>query len=306
MIYNNYRFAVPQEKIVRVITDTDTKNEADDQFAVVHALLSPKFDNRGFIAAHFGNRRTDNSVLESYDELNTVFAKMRIPPTDLIVKGGEHALESETEPVESEGAQLIIREAFADDPRPLFVTFLGPLTDLASAYLMEPRIADRLTAIWIGGGEYPAGGREFNLSNDINAANIVMKSPIPLWQVPRNVYMQVRVSLAELEHRVRPYGEIGRYLCDQLNEHANTPEGARPQIRTGEVWMLGDSPSVGLILCGQDYDFDWVPAPEFSRDMAYVHTERNRPIRVYRSVDTRFIMEDFYAKIALFAAASQG
>ncbi len=75
--------------------------------------------------------------------------------------------------MESEGARLIVREAMKDDPRPLYVTFFGPLTDLASAYLMEPRIAGRLTAIWIGGGAYPAGSPEFNLGNDVNAANEV-------------------------------------------------------------------------------------------------------------------------------------
>jgi hypothetical protein len=50
----SYAFEVPQEKVVRVITNTDAKNEADDQFAIVHALLSPKFENVGFIAAHYG------------------------------------------------------------------------------------------------------------------------------------------------------------------------------------------------------------------------------------------------------------
>jgi hypothetical protein len=30
-----------------VIIDTDAKNEADDQFAIVHALLSPSLDVRG-------------------------------------------------------------------------------------------------------------------------------------------------------------------------------------------------------------------------------------------------------------------
>jgi purine nucleosidase len=34
----------------RVIINTDAKNEADDQFAIVHALLSPSLDVRGLIA----------------------------------------------------------------------------------------------------------------------------------------------------------------------------------------------------------------------------------------------------------------
>ena len=32
-----------EEKRVRVIVNTDAKNEVDDQFAIVHALLSPSF-----------------------------------------------------------------------------------------------------------------------------------------------------------------------------------------------------------------------------------------------------------------------
>ena len=160
MVYDRYQFRVPTQKTVRVITDTDAKNEADDQFAIVQALLSPKFDNRGFIAAHFGTRKSQTSMLDSYGELVTIFDKMHIPQKNAIVKGAERALEDQREPIPSDGAGLIIQEALADDPRPLYVTFLGPLTDLASAYLMEPRIANRLTAIWIGGGEYPVGGAE--------------------------------------------------------------------------------------------------------------------------------------------------
>ena len=113
----------------------------------------------------------------------------------------------------------------------------------------------------------------------------------------------VRVSLAELEYRVRPHGDIGKYLFDQLNEHANTPV-RMSHYRTGEIWVLGDSPAVGLILCDQKFDYEWISAPEFSQDMAYIHIVTNRAIRVYRSVDSRFILEDFYAKFALFASSA--
>ena len=46
----------------RVIINTDAKNEADDQFAIVHALLSPSLDVRGLIAAHFGSSRSERSM----------------------------------------------------------------------------------------------------------------------------------------------------------------------------------------------------------------------------------------------------
>ncbi|WP_320128890.1 nucleoside hydrolase [uncultured Sphaerochaeta sp.] len=301
MRYTNYTFSVPESKIVRVITDTDAKNEADDQFAIVQALLSPKFENVGFIGAHFGIDRVKNSMEASYAELEKVFSKMHFPTKGNLFHGAAKPLEHKGTPIDSEGARLIIQQAMADDPRPLYAIFLGPLTDLASAYLLEPRIANRLTAIWIGGGSYPNGSIEFNLGNDILAANVVFGSAINLWQVPKNMYERMTVSFAELENKVYPCGEIGKYLFDQLNEHAQEPLPAKSPFRSGETWVLGDSPAVGLILYEQRFEFDWIPAPLIGSDMQYIHTNLNRPIRVYRYIDSRLILEDLYSKLALFA-----
>ena len=67
MIYDNYNYRIPEGKRVRLIVNTDAKNEGDDQYAIVHALLSPKFDNRGVIAAHFGNEKSSHSMEDSYE-----------------------------------------------------------------------------------------------------------------------------------------------------------------------------------------------------------------------------------------------
>ncbi|MXI87526.1 nucleoside hydrolase [Sphaerochaeta halotolerans] len=301
MRYTNYAFGVPEEKIIRVIIDTDAKNEADDQFAIVHAVLSPKLEHVGFIAAHYGIDRHQDSMKRSFNELETIFKKMQLPWDSLCVHGAERPMETKYECRTSEGSSLIVQEAMKDDPRPLYVLFLGPLTDLAAAYLQEPRIANRLTAIWIGGGAYPSGGPEFNLGNDIIAANVVFSSPIALWQVPKNVYEMMPVSFAELQQRVYGKGEIGRYLFEQLNEHAHEPIPLSSAFRTGESWVLGDSPAVGLLLYEHRFSFDWVEAPIIGSGMQYIHTKQNRPIRVYRSIDSRLILDDFYAKLSLFA-----
>lgn len=279
----------------RVIINTDTKNEGDDQFAVVHAMLCPKFDIVGVIAAHFG---VAGSMKRSYEEIRKLFELTSCPFTEVIKHGAENALPSKTEPVMSEGADLIIREALKDDPRPLYVLFLGPLTDLASAYLVNPMIAGRLTAIWIGGGTYPEGNAEFNLGNDINAANVVFSSKIDLWQVPKNVYEMMGVSFAELECRILGKNPIGTYLFHQLMEESE--KAVASQFRTGETWVLGDSPAVGLILYEHRWEYDYISAPTIGASMEYIPSKLNRPIRVYRRIDSRLILEDMFSKIALF------
>lgn len=56
-----------------------------------------------------------------------------------------------------------------------------------------------------------------------------MNSDLQVWQIPRDVYSQVIVSLAELEYKVRPCGELGKYLFEQLEEHGHTSLPGQPQ-----------------------------------------------------------------------------
>ena len=279
----------------RVIVNTDAKNEADDQYAIVHAVLTPSFDLHGIIPAHYGTRKTATSMQESHDETVKLLRLMGLEGDVHVADGASGAIAEESTPVDSPGAQLIIAEAMQDDPRPLYIAFYGPLTDMASALLLEPRIAERnVRVIWIGGGPWPSGGGEYNLSNDIHAANVVMKSRVELWQVPRSTYRTMSVGYAELIEKVYPQGAIGKYLVEQLLEHN---AATRPEM---EYRSLGDSPCIGIILDPECGRWSWRPAPTFDAQMHYVHSGRYRPIRVYEDVNTRFIHEDLFAKLAQF------
>src|ERR687897_3054765 len=166
----------------RVILDTDAKNEADDQFAIVHALLSPTLAMRGLIAAHFGTRRSQRSMAESREEIELLLRLMNLTGKITVADGATTGLVDEHTPQDSPGARLIIEESRLATPvDPLFVAFLGPLTDMASAILLDPEIVHRdIVVIWIGGVGYGGlisyPGIEFNLSNDIPAANVVYDS----------------------------------------------------------------------------------------------------------------------------------
>jgi len=189
-----------------------------------------------------------------------------------------------------------------EDAGPLFAAFYGPLTDMASALLLEPRIAGRdLTVIWIGGGAYPDGGFEYNLSNDIPAANAVFASHLRVWQVPQPAYVMLGVGYAELDAKVAPCGELGSYLVGQTIEWNDTWVDAPMEYRS-----LGDSPCVGLIMNPNGGRWSMRPAPRFAADMSYLDAPGSRPIRVYDSVDTRFILEDFFAKLRAFHRLREG
>ena len=287
--------AYPPEARQRVIVNTDAKNECDDQFAIVQAILTPSFELHGIIPAHFGDKKSKTSLKDSHDETMLLLKLMKLEGKVRVEDGAAVPMPDETTPVDSPGARLIIDEAMKDDDRPLFVAFYGPVTDIASALLLEPKIAERnIVVIWIGGGHWPAGGREYNLSNDIHAANVLMKSKLTVWQVPRTAYRTMSVTYAEMIEKVSPCGEIGKYLVEQVIEYNMRTD---PHM---EYRSLGDSPCIGLILDPEAGKWEWRPAPEFDAQMKYVHTGQNRPIRVYESVNTRFVHEDLWAKLAQF------
>lgn len=296
-------FAVPEQKRVRVILDADAKNEADDQYAIVHALLTPKFDVRGLIGAHYGNRDYEDSMERSFEECKKLVSMMKLKQKVSVYRGAFEAIKDEEHFEYSEGARLIVRECMAEDSRPLFVAFTGPITDLACAFLAHPEIAGRMTAIWIGGGAYPDGGQEFNLSNDVKAANIVFQSDIDLWQVPVNVYGKMLVGLTELEMKVAGCGEIGGYLFRQLVEF-NDSLAEQPFWPNGENWCLGDSPVVGLMMDQMCFLAKEQEAPTVARDFKYHFSGQGRKIRVYHDINDRFILEDFFAKLKKYSQKS--
>jgi purine nucleosidase len=284
----------------RVLIDTDAKNEADDQFAIVHALLSPTLDVRGLIAAHFGSRRSDRSMEESREEIDLLLNLMNLTGQVVVANGAATGIADEETPLDSPGAQLIIEESkLASTDDPLYVAFLGPLTDMASAILLDPEIIDRaVVVIWIGGvgyggiDSYP--GIEFNLSNDIAAANVVYDSGITIWQVPSNVYSMVSVGYAEMEEKIGGTSNMADYLIAQTVEWNERFHPGPIESRS-----LGDSPAVSLLLVPRGGTFRTIPAPRFGQEGHYVPGS-GHPIRVTESVDVRFLLENMFTKIRKF------
>jgi purine nucleosidase len=307
-------YKVPANKKIRVIIDTDAYAEADDQFAIVHALLTPKFDVIGIIAEQFGTSSYENSMEKSFEEIKKVLKLMDLEDKIPVFTGAEKALPDEKTASVSEGASFIVEEAMKEDDRPLFVLNMGAITNLASAYLMNREIADKLVGVWIGGGPYPRGHMDFNLGNDINAANVIMCSAIELWQIPLTAYTMMEVSFHELFERVKPCGDIGNYLVENLLRVSdlecslnmdflpfakNSSKAAKTMIiRSGEGWSLGDSPAVGVLITPQTKHSEVRRAQRLNEDGSYgEYVNENRSIRVYHSIDSRVILEDMFAKI---------
>jgi purine nucleosidase len=310
-----WRPAAPGASRLRVIIDNDFAGDPDDLYQVVHHLLSPSVEIRGIICSHLplGDPwYTDDSAEQARRVMERLAEVMRLDTDGLLFTGSNDSLASRCEPRPTPAAQLIIDEALrTDSDVPLVVVCGGGLTDLASAYLMEPSITDRLLVIWIGGPEHeglgvrPAGvtDPEYNLRIDVTAAQVVLNdAPFPLWLVPRNMYRQCLVSDAELRLRVADRGPLGAFLYQAIQRVRDLVEVKGGGF--GETYALGDSPLV-LLTALQSYfqpdpsssDYVVRPCPEVGDDGEFTDGPGGRPVRVYTRVDTRLMFEDMFLKI---------
>lgn len=306
---------------MRVIIDNDFSGDPDGLFQLAHHLLSPSVEIRGIIGSHltplsgFGNE--GNSAANACQKVNELLQVMGLTGKYRVVEGAAKGMDTLTVAQDSEGARLIIEEAMRTDTQlPLYVVCGAGLTNIASAYLMQPEIAKRLTLIWIGGQEYegialpPPGYSvpEYNLNLCIPAAQTIFNlSDIPIWQVPRDAYRQCIYSMAEMLTEVQPLGKTGAYLTQSITQLMARLKAFLPM---GEVYVLGDSPLVLLTALQTGFEpdpasshYEVGQAPLIAADGTYRYRPDGRPIRVYDRIDVRLMFADMVAKLRMAAKA---
>jgi purine nucleosidase len=304
---------------MRLIIDNDFGGDPDGLFELVQHLLSPSVEIRGIIGSHLKpGDGFDNSNSTAKNAKNKVLELLKIMKLEHnydVYQGSNEGLKDLNTPQQSEAVAFIVKEAMREDTKlPLYVVCGAGLTDLASAYLSEPKIADRLTLIWIGGSEYsdiaspPPGytSLEYNLGIDIKAGQIIFNnSQIPIWQIPRDAYRQVLLPYSSLLLKVKNQGETGDFLGKSVEKIMSSLTSVNYLI--GETYILGDSPLVLLTSLQSSFEADpsssqYVlrPSPLINEQGLYEVNTKGRNIRVYKKLDVGLLMEDFYSKLTLF------
>ena len=305
---------------MRVIIDNDFIGDPDGLFQLVHHILSPSVEIRGIIGSHLRPGDfwdpSDVTAANSKKRVEEVLSVMNLSNSFSVYQGSNMPLINDSIPQQSEAADLIIREAMRDDTKlPLYVVCGAGLTDIASAFLLKPEIASRLTLIWIGGPEYtdlappPPNytSLEYNLGIDITAGQVVFnQSAIPIWQVPRSSYRQVMIPYSSLVLKVKGQGKTGNYLAGHLEQLMKT--AMQYNFNIGETYIIGDSPLVLLTALQSSFEPDPSSSKYVIRQAPFINqlglyevNLNGRNIRVYTALDCHLLLEDFFSKLQLFA-----
>lgn len=305
---------------VKVLIDNDFCGDPDGLFQLAQQALTPSTEIVGIVGGHLsenaGFTQRSDQATESVEKANALLESMGLGGKYTVVPGAEKAMTSADEPVNSEGAQLIISEAKKCSPdKPLYVCCGAALTNVASALLLDPTISKNIVIVWIGGQEYSFGAVpppgysavEYNLNLCIPAGQVVFnKSDVMIWQIPRDVYRQCLYSTVEMHQKVKPCGPLGKMLSDAIDNVMQVCE--KFGIAMGETYIMGDSPLALLTSLQSGFEADpcssfWTPTacPLIDANGAYQPNPTGRIIRVYTQVDCRLMFSDLEARLQLAA-----
>lgn len=236
--------AQPTQKI---IFDTDFAfPPQDDAMALFFVLNSPEIETVG-ITTVAGNRSLNVANADVLKVLE-VTGHTKIPvfqgagapllhqgtEWDTKRHGGWYANEPSREPpggfattkkLEARNAVDFLVSTVMQQPKQVTILALGPLTNIAMAMRMEPRFAGNVKQLVIMGGAIASladgGGNhtpnaEFNFYVDPEAAQIVLRSGIPIVLSPLNVSRKARFTKASYDKIVAVDTPITRLVRDNL------------------------------------------------------------------------------------------
>lgn len=225
----------------KVILDVDTGS--DDAIAIMAAALSKDIELLGITTVN-GNRNvditTDNTlrVVSLLGKPVPVYKGCSMPLVSTLLKGrrsnipykgpeskeedvhGDHIPAPKTSLKEQpQHAVFWLVDTLSNSKEKLTLIFVGPLTNLAMALRIAPRIVDQIKEIIIMGGGYLVNnitsGAEFNFWVDPEAAKIVMDCGAPIRLVPLDATHAAYVTRAEAEE-IRRFNTPAAELCADL------------------------------------------------------------------------------------------
>lgn len=232
-----------------IVLDTDAYNEIDDQYAIAYLLKSSdQLCTQAIYAAPFSNAlaATPKEGMEkSYEEILKLLklCGREVP----VYKGSEQYLPNEQTAVDSPAARdLIARAKDHSSEDPLYVVAIGAITNVASALLLDPGIADKIVIVWLGGHAHHWHDTvEFNMKQDIAAARVVMGSGAPFVQLPcRGVVSEFATTAPELKELLYDRNPLADYLA------RNTVFHMEHRKKAGKIWSkpLWDVTAIGWLL----------------------------------------------------------
>jgi inosine-uridine nucleoside N-ribohydrolase len=225
------------QKPIPILFDTDIGDDIDDALALALALQSPELDVRGVTTV------IDDVELRTrlaWKELG-LYGRRDIPlgtgtsePLLDPVRNNksrqyEVLTDADESPARRYGVALIVQTLMASPGRITLVP-VGPLTNIALALKVEPRIKQKIERIVLMGGAFFPPRAEYNILRDRVAAEIVFRSGVPITAVGLDVTMKCKLEGKDLERLRAAKNPASQFVVRLIELWQNGQPGVYPTL----------------------------------------------------------------------------
>ncbi len=292
---------IKSDRKKKVILDSDTYNEMDDQFAIAYALGCDKIDVIGLTAAPFKNERSSSfadGMEKSYEEIFRVLDVTNKTGTCEVLRGAGDSISKQPgfAPVDNPASRYIIKMAKESDEI-IYVLATGMCTNITSAILLDPSIKDNICVIWIGtNARNVESVGEFNVNQDYRAGQILFNSGVPLVIV--SCYGEDgygTVALNAYKHdldRIKGDSRACVFFRETLPfefQEESTEGGTEEWFRV--IWDIG-APAV--LSVPEAMDLSIIPAPVLTDKGTFAYDETRHKVIITGRMDRQTVLNDTF------------
>jgi len=239
----------------KIILDMDPG--IDDAAAIAIALTDPEFDVQllstvaGNVDAHkttlnalklveFFNvadkvpvaTGAQQPLLKHYEDASHVHGESGMPGWDFPAVT--------TKPLAIHAVEAL-RQTLLDSPEPLTVVATGAFTNLALLFSMYPDVKTKIDRIVLMGGSLVGGNMtsvaEFNIYTDPHAAQMVMRSGLPIVMIGLDVTMKALLTHENIE-MLADINQGGAMLQALFKHYGDTEVGGKPMHDVNTLFYL--------------------------------------------------------------------
>jgi inosine-uridine nucleoside N-ribohydrolase len=208
-----------------VFIDTDIGDDIDDALALALALCSPEIELLG-VTTVFGDTQKrahlTAHILEVFRHKEIPVAAGQQMPLLFRQRPSGVPQAAILDPCTSRdmlsplsAPELIIQMALAHHGD-ITLFCLGPLTNIATALLIEPKLFLAIKKIVMIGGTTGIPLPEWNIRSDAQAAKIVLASGIPITLLGWNITMRCQIRESDIEKLLYQHTPQTHLLCQLL------------------------------------------------------------------------------------------
>ena len=287
-----YKIINKYNKKKNVILDTDTYNEADDQFALSYLLKSQDiFNIEAITIAPYSHKNSDLSVKEgqdlSYNEVLKICNLLNFNSENKVFKGSTDYIQNGYNE-DNAAVDKIIEVSLKNDIT--YILAIGAITNVALAIKKEPKIIDKIEVIWLGGNDFShKDNMEYNFRQDVEAVKIIFNSNVKLTVLPcKDVVSDLKIDINTLKNNLNS-SELNNYLIERFYN-----DGYHGYEEERVIW---DISAIAYMINKKWFKTKRVSTPFINDDTSYKMTNSKNKITFVTKLNRNKIYSDLFKKL---------